>query len=160
VILKNGAETLATLPLNDATAGFSTSDLTVGTHSITAVYDGNSNFEGSTSPVFIQTIEELGTPIVELTSTPNPSNVGQTVTFQVTVRSQHGPVPNGSITISEDKDGHSINYGNSPLSNGVGVVVTAEIPAGIHFIRATYGGEPGVYKGAASDAVRQVVNNE
>jgi hypothetical protein len=160
VILKNGAETLATLPLNDATAGFSTSDLTVGTHSITAVYDGNSNFEGSTSPVFTQTIEELGTPIVELTSTPNPSNVGQTVTFQVTVRSQHGPVPNGSITISEDKDGHSINYGNSPLSNGVGVVVTAEIPAGIHFIRATYGGEPGVYKGAASDAVRQVVNNE
>ncbi len=102
---------------------------------------------------------ELSTPDVRLTSGPNPSNVGQLVTFTATVSSQGGPTPQGSITISEYPPGSQqpIIYGIKTLTNGVGVVTTDNLTEGRHVIVATYGGEDGVYNGAQSQ-VNQVVN--
>jgi hypothetical protein len=57
VALPNG-----TVNLGGNTASFTTAALTVGSHTITAVYNGNSNFSGSTSSALAQTVNEgIGT---------------------------------------------------------------------------------------------------
>jgi hypothetical protein len=57
VTFKNGTKTLAAVALNAAgQASFTTSSLAVGTHQITAVYGGSSNFLTSTSAILVQTV--------------------------------------------------------------------------------------------------------
>ena len=58
VTFKDGTTTLGTSSVNTATkqATFKTSALSVATHSITAVYGGNGNFNGSTSAVLKQVV--------------------------------------------------------------------------------------------------------
>ena len=57
VTFRNGTTTLGTSTLNGAgQATFTTSSLTVGSHSITAVYGGSGSFTASTSAVLIQVV--------------------------------------------------------------------------------------------------------
>jgi N-acetylneuraminic acid mutarotase len=56
VTFKDGTTTLGTGTLSSGKATFTTSTLAVGTHSITAVYGGDANFTGSTSPALKQTV--------------------------------------------------------------------------------------------------------
>src|SRR3989440_11473689 len=51
VTFQDGASALGTGTLSGGTATFTTSGLTAGTRSITAIYGGDANFAGSTSPV-------------------------------------------------------------------------------------------------------------
>jgi hypothetical protein len=61
---------------NDAI--FNISTLTVGHHSITAVYGGDTNGNlGSTSPPLIQTVNLVAPTTTALVSSLNPSIVGQ-----------------------------------------------------------------------------------
>ena len=56
VTFKDGNTVLTTIPLSEGTARFTTSTLMQGTHRITAVYNGNSTYAGSTSAVLSQVI--------------------------------------------------------------------------------------------------------
>ena len=59
VTFKDGATILGTGTLSGsptATATFSTNGLAIGSHTITAIYSGDSNFAGSTSGNFTQTV--------------------------------------------------------------------------------------------------------
>ncbi len=57
VTFKNGATTLGSSTLNGSgQATFTTSSLSVGSHSITAVYSGNASFTASTSAALIQVV--------------------------------------------------------------------------------------------------------
>lgn len=112
---------------------------------------------------------ELPTPTVTLTSSPNPSNLGESVTFTATVSSPSGQTPQGSITISEyplnsPPNSPPIIYGKpTTLTNGVAAVPTDALTAGAHLIWVTYGGEPGVYQGAqqqVSQIVKEGNNNQ
>src|SRR5262249_45559811 len=62
VTFNEGATVLATATLSGGQATFSTSTLATATHSITAVYSGDSIFTGSTSPVLVQTVQASGSP--------------------------------------------------------------------------------------------------
>ena len=57
VTFTDGATVLATVPLSGGTAAFTTSSLTVGTHTITASYGGSPGFAASTSPALTQTVQ-------------------------------------------------------------------------------------------------------
>lgn len=57
VTFKDGSTTLGTRTLSSAKAVFTTSSLTIGPHSVTAVYGGDSNFSGSTSASSIQQVQ-------------------------------------------------------------------------------------------------------
>jgi hypothetical protein len=57
ITFKNGSTVLATVTMSDGKAAYATSSLPVGTHSITASYAGDSNFNGSKSPVLSQKID-------------------------------------------------------------------------------------------------------
>ncbi|MBV8773180.1 MAG: Ig-like domain repeat protein, partial [Deltaproteobacteria bacterium] len=103
---------------------------------------------------------DLPTPNVAFTSSPNPSEVQESVTFTATVSSpDNGPTPQGSVTVSEYPPGSQqpIIYGIVTLTDGVGVVTTDKLTEGKHVIFVTYGGEPDVYNGAQSQ-LSQVVN--
>ena len=75
VTFKNGTQTLGTQTLSNGVATISTNVLTVGTHSITAVYGGDPNHAGSTSPALSQVVNKASTT-ASLVSSLNPSNSG------------------------------------------------------------------------------------
>jgi hypothetical protein len=70
-----------------------------------------------------------------LTSSPNPSNLDQAVTFTATVSSSSG-TPAGKVAF---KNG-SATLGTVTLKNGVATLTTSSLPAGAHTITATYSG--------------------
>ncbi len=95
----------------------------------------------------------LGTVTVTLTSTPNPSQVGQSVTFSVVV-SGSGVTPTGSVTFEEGKT----VLGTVTLANGQASLTTAFAKSGTFSIVASYSGDQN-YKATKSTPVKQVVNN-
>src|SRR5205823_1159861 len=60
-----------------------TSVLSAGSHSITAVYSADTNFNASTSGALSQVVKATST--TTLASSSNPSVFGQSVTFTATV---------------------------------------------------------------------------
>jgi hypothetical protein len=70
-----------------------------------------------------------------LTSTPDPSQVGQQVTFTATISSSGG-TPTGKVLF---KDG-TTKLGQVALSSGVAVFQTSSLAKGNHKISAQYGG--------------------
>ena len=84
VTFKDGATTLGAGTLVSGTVTLQTSSLAVGGHTLTAVYGGDASFVGSTSLGVSQTVNQGATTTV-LVASPNPSNVGQVVTFTATV---------------------------------------------------------------------------
>ena len=77
-------------------ATLATASLAAGTHTLTATYDGNSNFTASTSSGIAQTVNKGATTTL-LNASPSPSAYGQPVTFTVSVLSTAG-TPTGSVT--------------------------------------------------------------
>ena len=69
---------------------------TGGSHSITAVYNGDTNYSTSTSPILTQSVGTTATSTV-VASNHNPSTVGQQVTYTATVSptasTTAGPAP-------------------------------------------------------------------
>jgi Subtilase family/Bacterial Ig-like domain (group 3)/Bacterial cadherin-like domain/Bacterial Ig domain len=152
VTFKDGATTLGTGVLNGSgVAALSTSGLTAGTHSITAEYGGDSNFNTSTSNTVSQVVNKAATTTA-LTSAPNPSTFGQSVTFTATVASAAG-TPTGTVTF---KDGGT-TLGTGVLSAGVATYSTSTLTGGTHSITAEYGGDSS-FDTSASNTVSQVVN--
>jgi Bacterial Ig-like domain (group 3) len=149
----DGVSVLGTPSLRGGLATLKVSSLSSGPHDITASYGGDANFVGSTSPVLVQTVAGLVTPTVVLTVQPSTANAGDTVTFTATVSYPGGPVPTGSVTISDVTNGTKI-YGIASLKKGVAVAKNSTIPPGSYNIVATYGGDGGShYNGAQSDSV-------
>ena len=94
VTFYKGTAKLATATLNGSgVASYATSALPVAPNSITAVYAGDSNYGGSTSVPVIQVVLEPTTST--LSSSPNPSTYGQTVTLITVINSTIGAPPNG-----------------------------------------------------------------
>jgi autotransporter-associated beta strand protein len=130
----NGSTSLGTATLlSNGTASTTSSALTVGTNSITAVYEGDTNYNSSTSSVFTQTVLPATTTTVA--ASPSPAVVGQPVTLTAGVSSTAG-VPAGTVQFFSG----STSLGTATLSNGVGSIVTTAIPFGFNTITARYQG--------------------
>jgi hypothetical protein len=56
VAFQEGSTVLGTSTLSDGAATHSATSLRAGDHTITAVYSGDANFQGSISPVLTQTV--------------------------------------------------------------------------------------------------------
>ena len=114
------------------------SSLPLGTESLTAVYQGSGNFAPSTSNTVLQVV---GNSVTSVTSTPNPSTVGQVVkmTATVTPGASGGPTPTG--TVSFTSNGEPISGCTSvPLSSSVAVCTTSSLELGTDAIVASYSG--------------------
>jgi hypothetical protein len=88
-----------------------------------------------------------------LTSSPNPSTFGQTVTFTAVVASKVGEPANGE-TVSF-MEGTTL-LGTGTLSGGTATFATATLPVGKDSITAVYGNDSSLL-GSTSKVVKQVV---
>ena len=84
VTFKDGTTTLGTGTLSSGKATFSTSTLKAGSHSITAAYGGDTNYNTSTSSPLTQTVNKASSTTA-LSSSANPSTYGSSVKFTATV---------------------------------------------------------------------------
>ncbi|MGH9909628.1 MAG: Ig-like domain repeat protein, partial [Nitrososphaerales archaeon] len=154
VTFRDGTTAIGTGTLSGNTATFTTSSLTIGSHSITAVYSGNVNFNPSTSPVLTQTVNK-GSTTTAVTSSVNPSASGQSVTFTATV----SPVSPASSTLTgivTFRDGTTA-IGTGTLSGGVAMFTTTTLAVGSHSITAVYSGNVN-FKTSTSPVLTQTVN--
>jgi hypothetical protein len=91
-----------------------------------------------------------------LTSSPNPSNVGQAVTLTATVTAQPGfdkGTPTGTVNFFDG----TTNIGSSSLNgSGVATLMTSTLAVGTHSITAAYSGDAN-FTTSTSPAVQQVV---
>jgi hypothetical protein len=150
----NGTQ-VGTGALTNGTATFSTTSLTAGTHSITASYPGDSNFAPSHSSGASQIVNGTGSSAstTTLTSAPNPSTVGQSVTFTANVASQSTGTISGTVNFLDG----SVQIGTGAITAGVATFATTSLAAGTHSIAAQYTGNA-TFAASTSIAVSQVVN--
>ncbi len=87
-----------------------------------------------------------------LTTTPNPSHLGQSVAMTATVTAHDGSTPTGNVLFQSD----GMSIGTAALVSGVAVLNYSSLPLGTHSIVAIYQGGGG-YAGSTSNTVQQVV---
>jgi len=138
VSFKAGSTSLGAATLNSSgQATLTTLFSTSGSRSITAVYAGDVNYQGSTSAKLTQAVNKFPTTTT-LGSSQNPSLVTQQVTFTVSVSSTYGSIPNGDkVTL---KDGSTV-LATLTLSGGTATYSTASLAAGAHSLTASYAGD-------------------
>jgi hypothetical protein len=160
VQILDGSRLIAVATLGpDGTAAIALTGLSVGRHSLTAVYAATQDFAAATSPAVQQVIEAAAVPettVTTLASDVNPAATGQSVTFtaQVTGVGQ-GPVPAGVVTFLDG----STPLGTAALNGeGAASLSTALLAAGSHSISASYGGS-GTAAASASSALTETVTS-
>lgn len=136
----NGATSLGSATLAGGVAMLTTSALTIGNNSVTAVYAGDSNFATSTSPAVTQSVQAAGTTTTMLGASINPSAFGQSVTFTAGVQAvaPGSGTPTGNVTFLID------GVAQPPVAlNAAGQAAfsTTSLSVGNHTVAATYGGD-------------------
>ena len=151
----DGQTALGTATLTSGTAVFPVPvNLSTTTHSITAVYSGDTDFTTSTSPAVTETVKQDGS-ITTVKSSTNPSTFGGSTTLSATVTADHlgSATPTGSVTF---KNG-STSLGTVQLSGGSASLPISTLPGGNDSITAVYNGDTN-FTGGSSLAISQTVN--
>ena len=141
------------------TATFSTTKLAAGDHpAIAAIYSGDVSFIASTSPAIDQQVNLDNTTLV-VTSSPNPSFSGQSITFTATVAAiaLGDGTPTGTVTFI-DPISPLVTYVLGPVTldnTGKASIKTKILPASLNSETIT-----AVYSGDASYATNSVTINQ
>ncbi|MCQ8188738.1 Ig-like domain-containing protein [Streptomyces rugosispiralis] len=134
----SGGPTL-TGTLSGGTTSVTASGLSVGTHIVTATYNGDTNFTSSTGTTAVVVIQASTTTSV--TSAPDPSTPGQPVTFTATVTpiAPATGIPTGTVTfVISGSGGGSFTQ---PLSGGMATLSLSTLGVGAHTVVAVYSGD-------------------
>ena len=134
----DGAPLLGTGTLTLGTATLSISSLAVGSNSITAVYNADTNFLTSTSSAVNQVVNQASTTTA-LTSSTNPSVFGQSVTFTATVAAVSPGAGTATGTVSFF-DGATL-LGAGTLTLGTATLSISSLAVGSNSITAVYSGD-------------------
>ncbi|MFM8931700.1 MAG: Ig-like domain repeat protein, partial [Gemmataceae bacterium] len=150
----DGAATLGTGTLSGGVATFTSSTLNVSAHSITAVYNGDGNFNASTSSIFTQNVNKASTTTA-LSSSLNPSTFGQSVTFTaiVSVASPGAGSPTGSVNFFDG----ATSLGSGTLTGNTATFTTSSLGAGARSITAVYAGDTN-FSTSTSNSLTQTIN--
>jgi hypothetical protein len=126
-----------------------TSGLSLGSHSITASYSGDSQDESAVSSPLIQVVKQ--SVALSLTVQPNPAVVNSSVTFTFTATSAAG-TPTGSVTFY---DGTTALF-SANLNNGTAAYSTSQLAVGTHALSAQYSGDS-TNSAGTSNTVSEVI---
>jgi uncharacterized protein (TIGR03437 family) len=166
----NGATSLGTVALSgQLTATLSTS-LSLASGNLTAVYSGDGNFTGSTSPGVSATSSPspsggVSSAIVSIVPSQNPGTVGQPITFTVTITSGGSGTASPTGTVQLFDGGTPL--GTAPVVNGQAIFKLASLSGGSRAIRAVYSGDfnfspafaiYGLFVGRAAQSLSLTVN--
>ena len=127
----------APVPLSSGAAIFTTSQLSAGTHTITASYSGDAYHAPSSSSTLTQTVNQVPT------TTALTQNVGQAATSTAVTSSADPSVFGQPITFT---------------AAGTATFAAAGLAVGAHTITATYSGDTD-YTTSTSSALTQTVNS-
>ena len=137
--------TIGTATLNsDAVATLMKSNLNAGSYPVMAVYRGDTNNLGSVSTVLNQTVLQTGSAAA-ITSSANPSTVGQAVTFTAKITSPT-VIPSGPVTFTA---GTTV-LGTAQLSSGKATFTASSLPAGSTVMKVIYNGNSNIKGSSAS----------
>jgi hypothetical protein len=157
VTFMDGNVTLGTVAVSaSGTATLTARFTTTGSHTITAVYNGDGNFTGSSQKITEQVSAPaaLAPSTTALVASANPVTRGQVVTFTATVSAASGTgTPTGTITFM---DGNTVLAVVVLDSNGQARLRTRFRTAGKHIIRAVYSGDS--HFAASSQSLTEQVN--
>lgn len=136
VIFFDGTTQICSLPLTSSLAvSCTTSALSLGQHSLTATYSGDTNYAASVSAPLLQSIKQPAVAVLSVA--PNPSVVTSNVTLTATVTSP-GYNPTGTVTFL---DGATAIGVGAVGANGVATFSTVSLSPGTHSLSAQYGGD-------------------
>lgn len=146
VTFYDGSTSLGTGTLSSNVATLAVSDLAVGTHSITAVYGGDSNYTGSTSAAVSVIISAaLTTTTTTLVASPTSATSGTAVVLLATVSST---AVTGTVQFY---DGSTL-LGTVTVAVGSASLTTTTLPVGTDELTAVYSGD-GTYATSTSSEV-------
>ena len=151
VTFRDGTATIGTGALSGLSASLATSSLGVGSHSITAVYGGDGNFNGATSSAVTVTINNQTTTTVSIASSATPSATGQSVTFTATITASGSPT--GTVSFLDG----TTSIGSGTVSGGSASFATSSLGVGTHSMTAVYSGD-GTFAGSTSAPLTQLVH--
>ena len=156
VAFKDGGTTIGTETLVGGVATLTKSDLSVGSHSITAEFtDPAGDFADNTSATLTQRVDKANTTTT-LTSSHSPGNtsvVGEEVTFTADVAAvaPGAGTPTGTVHFMDGAK----EIGTGTLAS-TATFTTSGLAAGQHYITAIYGGD-GKFNGSNSAALIHTV---
>ncbi|MBN9221586.1 MAG: Ig-like domain repeat protein [Mesorhizobium sp.] len=134
VTFKDGSTTIGTGTISGTTATYSTTVLSVGEHTITAEYAGDTENNGATSAAITVTVAKA-TPTLAVSASDSAPVLGASVTF--TAELTGGASPTGTVTF---KDG-STTLGTRTISGTTATYSTTALTVGGHSITAEYAGD-------------------
>ena len=117
--------------------------LAVGNHIVTAVYNGDGNYATSTGNLTGgQTVNPaLKSTVISVSSSKNPSDYKQSVTFTATINtiSSAAGTPSGTVQFKVD----GANFGSAvPVSKGIATsAAISTLSVGTHTVTAIYSGD-------------------
>lgn len=134
VIFKDGANTVGTATLSGGVASIALSNFVAGTHSVTAVYGGDSNFTGTTSPAVVVTVTQAVT-MTSVAASPATISFGGSTTLTATVSPA---AATGTVVFRDSVSGV---LGQASIVNGTASLATTALGGGTHTITASYNGD-------------------
>lgn len=140
----DGATLLGTVPLAPGQETVTEFELLVGTCEITASYSGDAHFARSKSAVEI--LKVGGWTNTTLTSSCNPSTLGDSVTFTATVTPEaRTGLPTGTISFWERhhiRGGYALDkIATATIDSGRANYTTSSLSVGVHDMYASYEGD-------------------
>ena len=157
VTFKDNGASIGTVTLSGGMATFSTTGLAVSSsHSFTASFGGDGNFNTSASTPAIPFSVAKANTTTGLVASPNSSSVwGQSVTLTATVSpvAPGGGTPSGTVTFLDN----ATPIGTGTLSGGVATYVATGLAVGSHSFTAAYPGDTN-YNNSGSAALPYTVN--
>lgn len=161
VTFEDGGSTIAcgggSSAFNGTTATCTVTYASTGSHSITAVYSGDTVYLGSTSSTVVQNVEIATSTTVK--SSLNPSGPTQAVTYTATVTpSSMSGTPTGAVTFMDSGSSVTCGAGSVAFNGTTATCVVTYGSAGSHTISAVYSGDS-AYQGSTSPSITQTVTN-
>jgi autotransporter-associated beta strand protein len=147
---------IGTGPIGGSGQAFLTITLGGGSHSLTAQYPGDSNFQPSQSPSATPLTVQKAFTTVTVSSPQDPSVIGDVTTLQavVAVTSPGSGTPTGTVTFTID------NVPQTPVPvNGSGIATfsTTGLGSGPHTVTAQYNGDANFAGSPVSLSFQQLV---
>ena len=132
-------ETFNDVPIENGTIGVNVADLPAGNYSVNVTYNGDNNFNPSSTVANFSV--DKATPTVNVNTTDIDYNTTEPVKVNVT-GVEGGEVPTGNVTvIVRNASGVVVTFNEVPIENGVVTVPVENLPAGDYDVDVTYNGD-------------------
>jgi len=123
----DGSNVGSPVTLSGNAASYTTSDLTAGSHSVVAVYSGDSNFSGSTAPVFMQNVSLAAPAYSNLSAASTITYGAASVTFSGTITASTA-IPPTTEFVAITLNGVTLNAAISSNGNFASTFNTSNLP--------------------------------